>query len=65
MVQCVTGKIGPPKLNLSKHGDKIVVDIYHPEFPLSCIEDIYSKLEYLVTARDSENEVSSKNKIQD
>ncbi|NXI72631.1 INGR1 protein, partial [Anseranas semipalmata] len=24
------GKIGPPKLELSRHGDKIVVDIYHP-----------------------------------
>ncbi|NXL01111.1 INGR1 protein, partial [Mesembrinibis cayennensis] len=24
------GKIGPPKLNLSRHGDKIMVDIYHP-----------------------------------
>ncbi|KFQ93636.1 Interferon gamma receptor 1, partial [Nipponia nippon] len=24
------GKIGPPKLNLSRHGDKITVDIYHP-----------------------------------
>ncbi|NXI97894.1 INGR1 protein, partial [Psophia crepitans] len=24
------GKIGPPKVNLSRHGDKIVVDIYHP-----------------------------------
>ncbi|NXQ50131.1 INGR1 protein, partial [Catharus fuscescens] len=24
------GKIGPPKLNLSRHGDKILVDIYHP-----------------------------------
>ncbi|NWH57880.1 INGR1 protein, partial [Geococcyx californianus] len=24
------GKIGPPKLNLSSHNDKIVVDIYHP-----------------------------------
>ncbi|NWW93112.1 INGR1 protein, partial [Rhynochetos jubatus] len=24
------GKIGPPKLNLSRHGDTIVVDIYHP-----------------------------------
>ncbi|NXM51968.1 INGR1 protein, partial [Illadopsis cleaveri] len=23
------GKIGPPKLNLSRHGDKIMVDIYH------------------------------------
>ncbi|NXS21383.1 INGR1 protein, partial [Mystacornis crossleyi] len=23
------GKIGPPKLNLSRHDDKIVVDIYH------------------------------------
>ncbi|XP_048152011.1 interferon gamma receptor 1 [Corvus hawaiiensis] len=50
------GKIGPPKLNLSRHGDKIVVDIYHPEFPLSCIEDIYSRLEYLVSARNSKNE---------
>ncbi|NWW44433.1 INGR1 protein, partial [Pedionomus torquatus] len=25
------GKVGPPKLNLSRHGDKIMVDIYHPE----------------------------------
>ncbi|NXP80460.1 INGR1 protein, partial [Ramphastos sulfuratus] len=25
------GKIGPPKLNLSRHNDEIVVDIYHPE----------------------------------
>ncbi|KFP20530.1 Interferon gamma receptor 1, partial [Egretta garzetta] len=24
------GKIGPPKLSLSRHGDKIMVDIYHP-----------------------------------
>ncbi|NXN96354.1 INGR1 protein, partial [Rhinopomastus cyanomelas] len=24
------GKIGPPKLNLSRGDDKIVVDIYHP-----------------------------------
>uniref|UniRef100_U3KEH5 Interferon gamma receptor 1 n=2 Tax=Ficedula albicollis TaxID=59894 RepID=U3KEH5_FICAL len=50
------GKIGPPKLNLSRHGDKILVDIYHSVFPLSCIEDIYSKLQYLVTVRDGENE---------
>ncbi|XP_014734567.1 PREDICTED: interferon gamma receptor 1 isoform X1 [Sturnus vulgaris] len=50
------GKIGPPKLNLSRHGDKILVDIYHPLFPLSCIEDIYSKLQYLVNVRDSKNE---------
>ncbi|XP_027743814.1 interferon gamma receptor 1 isoform X1 [Empidonax traillii] len=50
------GKIGPPKLNLSRHGDKIMVDIYHPLFPLSCIEDIYLKLEYLVTFRNSTNE---------
>ncbi|XP_027489326.1 interferon gamma receptor 1 isoform X1 [Corapipo altera] len=51
------GKIGPPKLNLSRHGDKIVVDIYHLLFPHSCIEDIYLKLEYLVTFRKSENEI--------
>lgn len=63
MVQCVAGKIGPPELNLSRHGDKIMVDIYHLVFPLSCIEDIYSKLQYLVTVRDSKNEVGSKNKI--
>ncbi|XP_032911119.1 interferon gamma receptor 1 isoform X2 [Catharus ustulatus] len=50
------GKIGPPKLNLSRHGDKILVDIYHPVFPLSCIEDIYSKLQYFVTVWDSKNE---------
>ncbi|NXS49488.1 INGR1 protein, partial [Balaeniceps rex] len=24
------GKIGPPKVNLSRHSDKIMVDIYHP-----------------------------------
>ncbi|NXI34635.1 INGR1 protein, partial [Galbula dea] len=24
------GKIGPPKLDLSRHSDKIMVDIYHP-----------------------------------
>ncbi|NXV14893.1 INGR1 protein, partial [Cepphus grylle] len=24
------GKIGPPKLNLSRHGDEIIVDVYHP-----------------------------------
>ncbi|NXA23342.1 INGR1 protein, partial [Ibidorhyncha struthersii] len=24
------GEIGPPKLNLSRHGDEIMVDIYHP-----------------------------------
>ncbi|NXS60273.1 INGR1 protein, partial [Brachypteracias leptosomus] len=24
------GKIGPPKLSLSRHGDNITVDIYHP-----------------------------------
>ncbi|KFQ23531.1 Interferon gamma receptor 1, partial [Mesitornis unicolor] len=24
------GRIGSPKLNLSRHGDKIMVDIYHP-----------------------------------
>ncbi|NXP43562.1 INGR1 protein, partial [Heliornis fulica] len=24
------GKMAPPKLNLSRHGDKIVVEIYHP-----------------------------------
>ncbi|NXP04307.1 INGR1 protein, partial [Thinocorus orbignyianus] len=25
-----SGKIGPPTLNLSRHGDKIKVDVYHP-----------------------------------
>ncbi|NXJ04454.1 INGR1 protein, partial [Odontophorus gujanensis] len=25
------GKIGPPKLNLSRHSAEIIVDIYHPE----------------------------------
>ncbi|NXD78301.1 INGR1 protein, partial [Halcyon senegalensis] len=24
------GNVGPPKLSLSRHGDKIMVDIYHP-----------------------------------
>ncbi|KAM7028082.1 interferon gamma receptor 1 [Passerculus sandwichensis] len=49
------GKIGPPKLNISRHGDEIMVDIHHPVFPLSCI-DIYSSLGYLVTVRNSKNE---------
>ncbi|XP_071405259.1 interferon gamma receptor 1 isoform X1 [Pithys albifrons albifrons] len=52
------GKIGPPKLDLSRHGDKIVVDIYHPVFPLSCIEDIDLKIEYLVTFRNSTDEIN-------
>ncbi|XP_059687381.1 interferon gamma receptor 1 [Gavia stellata] len=54
------GKLGPPKLNLSKHDDKIVVDIYHPAFPsveiLPWIGDIYSELMYLVTFWDSKNQ---------
>ncbi|XP_061234089.1 interferon gamma receptor 1 [Neopsephotus bourkii] len=54
------GKIGPPKLNLSRRGDKIVVDIYHPAFPsvelFPGIEDIYSEIMYLVTFRDSKNQ---------
>lgn len=68
-VQCVAGKIGPPKLNLSRHGDKIVVDIYHPAFPsvelLPWIRDVYSDLMYLVTFWDSKNQVSSKMKTSD
>ncbi|XP_072712041.1 interferon gamma receptor 1 isoform X1 [Ciconia boyciana] len=50
------GKIGPPKLNLSRHGDKIMVDIYHPAFPsvelFPWIEGIYSDLMYWVTFWD-------------
>lgn len=63
MVQCVAGKIGPPKLSISRHGDEILLDIHHPVFPLSCIEDFYSGLAYLVTVWNSKNEVGSKNKI--
>lgn len=65
-VQCVAGKIGPPKLNLSRHGDKIVVDIYYPAFPsvelVPWIEEIYSEPVYVVTFWDSKNQVSSKTK---
>ncbi|KAM9297886.1 interferon gamma receptor 1 [Morus bassanus] len=54
------GKIGPPELNLSRHGDKIMVDIYHPAFPsvelFPWIEDIYSDPMYLVTFWDTKNE---------
>ncbi|KAM6406225.1 interferon gamma receptor 1 [Pluvialis apricaria] len=54
------GKIGPPKLNLSRHGDKIMVDIYHPVFPsvdlLPWIEDTYSELRYFVTSRDTKSQ---------
>ncbi|XP_065487410.1 interferon gamma receptor 1 [Caloenas nicobarica] len=53
------GKIGPPKLSLSRDGNKIAVDIYHPAFPSvelhPWMENIYSDLTYLVTFRDSEN----------
>lgn len=62
MVQCVAGKIGPPKLNISRHGDEIMVDIHDPVFSLSCIEDVYSYLTYSVTVRNSKNEVGSRNK---
>ncbi|XP_064913201.1 interferon gamma receptor 1 isoform X1 [Columba livia] len=53
------GKIGPPKLSLSRDVNKIVVNIYHPAFPsverLPWIKEIYSDLTYSVTFRDSEN----------
>ncbi|XP_069708043.1 interferon gamma receptor 1 isoform X2 [Phaenicophaeus curvirostris] len=59
------GKIGPPKLNLSRHNDEIVVDIYHPPFPsvehLPLIKDVYSDIEYLVTFWDSKNETKEDN----
>ncbi|XP_068794548.1 interferon gamma receptor 1 [Struthio camelus] len=54
------GKIGPPKLHLSRHSDKIFVDIYHPPFPsvelYPWIETIYSKLAYVVTFGDGKNQ---------
>ncbi|XP_015713905.1 interferon gamma receptor 1 [Coturnix japonica] len=57
------GKIGPPKLNLSRHGTEVIVDIYPPEFPSvevqPWIKDVYSQLSYLVIFRNSENESST------
>ncbi|XP_052530809.1 interferon gamma receptor 1 [Tympanuchus pallidicinctus] len=54
------GKIGPPKLNLSRHGAEIIVDIYNPEFPSvevqPWLEEVYSQLSYSVMFRNSENE---------
>lgn len=54
------GKIGPPKLNLSRHGAEIIVDVYHPEFPSvevrPWMREIYSELSYSVIFRNSENE---------
>ncbi|XP_074891902.1 interferon gamma receptor 1 [Buteo buteo] len=54
------GKIGPPKLNLSRHGDKIMVDIYYPAFPsvelVPWMEEIYSEPVYVVTFWDSKNQ---------
>ncbi|XP_062428474.1 interferon gamma receptor 1 isoform X2 [Rhea pennata] len=54
------GKIGPPELHLSRHGDKITVDIYHPPFPsvelYPWIRGIYSELIYTVTFWDSKNQ---------
>ncbi|OXB68434.1 hypothetical protein ASZ78_010055 [Callipepla squamata] len=56
----VAGKIGPPRLNLSRHSAEITVDIYHPELPSvevqPWIEDIYSRLSYMVIFRNSKNE---------
>ncbi|XP_074675082.1 interferon gamma receptor 1 [Strix aluco] len=53
------GKIGPPKLNLSRHGDEITVDIYHPAFPSvespSWIRNVYSELMYTVMFWDRKN----------
>ncbi|KAM6278800.1 interferon gamma receptor 1 [Porphyrio hochstetteri] len=54
------GKMSPPKLNLSRDGDKIVVEIYHPAFPsvelLPWSRDFYSELTYLVTFWDRQNQ---------
>nr|XP_013814374.1 PREDICTED: interferon gamma receptor 1 [Apteryx mantelli mantelli] len=54
------GKIGPPNLRLSRHSDKIIVDIYHPPFPsvelYPWIGGIYSELTYSVTFGDSKNQ---------
>ncbi|XP_074436717.1 interferon gamma receptor 1 isoform X2 [Larus michahellis] len=54
------GKIGPPKLNLSRHGDKIMVDVYHPAFPsvelLPWMEETYLQLKYMVTFWDKKNQ---------
>ncbi|KAM6365814.1 interferon gamma receptor 1 [Alca torda] len=54
------GKIGPPKLNLSRHGDEIIVDVYHPAFPsvelLPWIEETYLQLMYVVTFWDKKNQ---------
>ncbi|KAM6083461.1 interferon gamma receptor 1 [Chlamydotis macqueenii] len=54
------GKIGPPKLNLSRHDDKIMVDIYHPAFPsvelLPWVREVYSMLTYSVAFWDTKNQ---------
>ncbi|XP_064365110.1 interferon gamma receptor 1 isoform X1 [Dromaius novaehollandiae] len=54
------GEIGPPKLHLSRHSDRIIVDIYHPPFPsvelYPWIRKVYSELTYAVTFRDSKNQ---------
>ncbi|XP_053919032.1 interferon gamma receptor 1 [Cuculus canorus] len=59
------GKIGPPKLSLSRHNDKIMVDIYHPPLPsmehLPLMKDVYSEFVYLVTFWDSTNETKEDN----
>uniref|UniRef100_A0A8C3KU71 Interferon gamma receptor 1 n=1 Tax=Chrysolophus pictus TaxID=9089 RepID=A0A8C3KU71_CHRPC len=55
------GKIGPPKLNLSRHGAEIIIDIYNPEFPSVEVqpwleEEVYSQLSYSVMFRNRESE---------
>uniref|UniRef100_A0A8C7ECG6 Interferon gamma receptor 1 n=1 Tax=Nothoprocta perdicaria TaxID=30464 RepID=A0A8C7ECG6_NOTPE len=53
-------KIGPPVLHLLRQDDKIIVDIYHPQFPSEeiCpwITDVYSDVRYTVTFEDSKNQ---------
>lgn len=62
-VKCVAGKIGPPKLDLSRHADKIIVDIYHPVFPSMEFQPwITDNLDftYKVTFWDNETQVCFK-----
>ncbi|KAM9196878.1 interferon gamma receptor 1 [Mergus octosetaceus] len=57
------GKIGPPKLDLSRHADKIIVDIYHPVFPMEFQPWITDSLDFTYQVTFWDNETQHKNEV--
>ncbi|XP_047931718.2 interferon gamma receptor 1 [Anser cygnoides] len=58
------GKIGPPKLDLSRHADKIIVDIYHPVFPSMEFQPwITDNLDFMYKVTFWDNETQRKEEV--